>query len=84
MSTTTSTRRLQHPPQQETTVHSVSRVGLLDRVALHVGLALITWSRRTRSIESRERLALLHEQRLARVEREAAAARMQLLLPRQF
>ena len=84
MSTTTSTRRLQHPPQQETTVHTVNRVSLLDRVALHVGLALITWSRRTRSVESRERFALLHEQRLARVEREAAAARTQLLLPRQL
>ena len=84
MSTTTSTRRLHHPPQPEATVHSVTRVSFVDRVALHLGLALITWSRRTRSVESRERLALLHEQRIDRVEREALAARTQLLLPRQF
>jgi hypothetical protein len=37
-----------HPPQppQPPTSRVVRRVGLADRIALHVGLALITWSRR--------------------------------------
>lgn len=38
------------------------RVGLLDRAALHLGLALITWSRR--------RSQLTHEQATAMIERE--------------
>jgi len=68
---------LQHPPQQVLALehHEVTRVSLLDRVALHLGLALITWSRRTRVNESRERRAHLYEQRLARLDRERAAER---------
>lgn len=69
--------RHEHPPQP---VHaheerSARRVGLLDRAALHLGIALITWGRRTRKIESRERRANRAEQHLARLARERAAER---------
>ena len=47
---------------------------MLDRIALHVGIALITWGRR--SAESREQLAHRHEQQVARLERERLNERM--------
>ena len=47
----------------------VRRVGLFDRLALHVGLALITWGRRPQTLESRERRANRIEQALAREHR---------------
>lgn len=78
MNTTLSRTRHEQPPHQlEVALESrpVARVGLVDRVALHLGLALITWSRRTDNVESRERRAHLYEQRLARLERERAAER---------
>jgi hypothetical protein len=72
--------RHDHPPQP---VHHeleharpARRVGALDRLALHVGIALITWGRRPLASESRERLASRHEQRLARAARELQAERM--------
>jgi hypothetical protein len=82
MNTTLSRTRQLHPPQPEVQVEPrpVARVSLLDRAALHVGLALITWSRRTRpTTESRERRAHLYEQHLARLERERVAERMRLV-----
>jgi hypothetical protein len=58
------------------------RVGLLDRVALHLGVALIKWGRRpahhaarTERVANRAELALLHRDRqfaLASLEREGA------------
>ena len=77
MNTTLSRTRQEHPPQLEVALEPqhVSRVGLVDRVALHLGLALITWSRRTHRAESRERRAHQYEQNLARLERERAAER---------
>ncbi len=57
----------------------VRRVNLLDRIALHVGIALITWGRRPLAIESRERRASRVEQQLARLERERAHERLQRL-----
>ena len=67
-----------HPPH-DTVVHTLParRVGLLDRLALRLGLALITWGRRPvrRSSPSREQLILLHVQDRARSERERAAER---------
>ena len=69
-----------HPPQSQEHQHRpVRRVSLPDRIALRVGLALITWSRRTGRPESRERRASLFEQHLARTERELAAERRLLL-----
>lgn len=79
MSTTlASTKQTNHPPQLNTLTvdHQVRRVGLVDRLALHLGVALVAWSRRPLSYESRERRALHHEMYLARLERERAAERL--------
>ncbi len=66
LSTHVDEQRHQHPPSGRTPARA-NRVGLVDRVALHLGLALITWSRRPRrltgsplshnSYEQRERTA---------------------------
>lgn len=69
-----------HPPQhREHESRPARRVSLPDRIALRVGLALITWSRRTARPESRERRANLIEQHVARTERELEAQRRLLL-----
>ncbi len=86
MSTTLTTRpgRQAHPPQPEyhQTQHPVRRVNLLDRAALHLGIALIKWGRRPQQTESRERRATRYEQHLARVERERSIEQLRLqLLP---
>ena len=47
----------------------VRRVSFFDRLALHVGLALITWGRRPQTLESRERRANRVEQAIAREHR---------------
>ena len=85
MSTTLETRSSQHthppstPEQLETferfEARPVRRVGLVDRVALRVGVALVTWSRRPLRLETRERRANRVEQHLARLARERAAER---------
>ena len=60
--------------RHETSVHEqhpqpVRRVGILDRAALHLGVALIKWGRRPGATPARERranrveLALLHRDR---------------------
>jgi len=62
--------------RHETTVHeqhpqAVRRVGMIDRAALHLGVALIRWGRRpgTPTLERRanriERALLRHHQNLA-------------------
>ena len=68
-SLTTVLSRHDHPPIQ-TQSHPVRRVGTLDRIALHLGVALIKWGRRPQVVESRERRANRYEQQLARLERE--------------
>ena len=42
------TGRQEHPPQPDrvTPPHPVRRVGVLDRAAMHLGLALVHWGRR--------------------------------------
>ena len=74
MNTTLSTvsRRLDHPPEPTPTVR---RVGQFDRLALHLGVALIKWGRRPLRVDSRERRANRVEQQLARLERERQAER---------
>ena len=58
------------------------RVSFIDRLALHVGLALITWGRRPLDLESRERRANRVEQALARESRIQLDERTaRLLLP---
>jgi hypothetical protein len=86
MNTTLSTApgRHDHPPHPpvEYSPRAVRRVGTLDRLALHLGVALIKWGRRPRVIESRERRATRVEQQLARLAREHGAERsMRLTLP---
>lgn len=76
------------PPRRDTLSPSVSpplfvrRVSLVDRLALRLGVALITWSRRPLVLESRERRAHRVERELARLAREAAAERaLRLTVP---
>ena len=53
-----------HPPQPVT--RTVRRVGLVDRLALHVGVALVAWSRRPRVDRySRDELVRMLENRVA-------------------
>ena len=82
---TTTRGRHEHPPQPsfERQPHKVRRVTLLDRLALHLGVALIKWGRRPRSVEMRERRAGRVENHLDRLERERTIERNMLLgLPR--
>lgn len=72
--------RHDHPPH--TAAREIRRVSLLDRAALHVGIALITWSRRSLSIDTRQRRANRIEQRLAQLARERGYERTaRMLLP---
>jgi hypothetical protein len=62
--------------------HPVRRVSPIDRLALHLGLALIKWGRRPQELESRERRANRVEQALARESRIQLDERTaRLLLP---
>lgn len=74
------TLEAQHPPSQPTSTQSTprTRVPLVDRLALRLGLALITWSRRSRTPESWERRSTRIEQELARETRERAAQHLAL------
>ncbi len=75
MNTAASTEaaRTDHPPTQ---VANARPVALIDRAALHLGVALIKWGRRPSAVASRERRARRAEQYLARLARERAAERM--------
>ena len=64
--TLTTTRRHETHPSTEsiaTTVSHTNRVGLLDRAALHLGVALIKWGRRP-AVPGRERRATRLERAL--------------------
>jgi hypothetical protein len=66
-----------HPPSRvgSSVVH---RVGLADRVALHLGLALITWSRRPRTVAlepTRDQLCARYARSVERTDREWKAER---------
>jgi hypothetical protein len=66
-----------HPPSRAQLSHP-RRVGLADRVALHLGLALITWSRRPRTVAptpSRDEQRALHARSVERAEREREVER---------
>jgi hypothetical protein len=64
--------RHEHPPQTVSPVqpHPVRRVGLLDRTALHLGVALIKWGRRPVRSVDRDQAALAYQSYLARQESE--------------
>jgi hypothetical protein len=74
--TTTLPGRHDHPPQPVQTTYSPAarRVGLLDRAALHLGIALIKWGRRPVKADTRERIALTREAQQVRLEAERARA----------
>jgi hypothetical protein len=60
-----------HPEQH---AQQLRRVGLVDRAALHLGVALIKWGRRPRVQTGRERRANGLERALAHTAREARIA----------
>ncbi|MCU1506855.1 MAG: hypothetical protein JWP05_1824 [Microbacteriaceae bacterium] len=76
---TTAPGRHDHPPQPIQPSQPIRRVNLLDRAALHLGVALIKWGRRPRRTDSRASLAHHAEQHCARLDRERAAERMRHL-----
>jgi hypothetical protein len=66
-----------HPPSRARS-STVRTVGLADRVALHLGLALITWSRRPRTVAqrpSRDYLRALRARSIERADRERQTER---------
>jgi hypothetical protein len=67
----------EHPPPVS---YQPRTVGVFDRVALHVGIALIKWGRRPRPTASREQLELRYRAQVERQERERAAERRMLLM----
>jgi hypothetical protein len=72
MSTHVDEQNYEQPPSQRERATS-RHVTLADRVALHLGLALITWSRRPRTVApqpSRDDLRAKREYLLQRSERE--------------
>ena len=73
--------RHDHPPDQVHTLvpHAVRRVGLLDRAALHLGVALIRWGRRPVGADLREQLTLNAETYQARREAERLRDRYQAM-----
>lgn len=70
LSTPVDEQRHHHPPSGQAPAR-LRRVGLVDRVALHLGLALITWSRRPARAAVPDREYNPYERR------ERAAARRQ-------
>jgi len=72
--------RRDHPPQPDRSPesHPVRRVGVLDRAAMHVGLALIHWGRRPVKPRRRDRPVLAPES--IQVRRELDRVRDQYLV----
>ena len=68
--TVTTDRRLRPSVEQEQRAQPVRRVGLIDRAALHLGVALIKWGRRPSSAPQHERRANLLERALLSNERD--------------
>jgi hypothetical protein len=72
LSTHVDEEKYEHPPSR-TELTKSGQVTLADRVALHLGLALITWSRRPRTVvpqPSRDELRFRLAHSLERAERE--------------
>jgi hypothetical protein len=80
--------RHHHPPEppgeseNENTPKVVRQLGIIDRVALHLGVALITWSRRPRTKHFRASAETRAHQQLARERLAQAKARDEQLYPR--
>ena len=85
MTATRPGRQQQHPPSPTLDTRAPARrVGLIDRLALRLGVALVAWSRRPRDLDSRDRLARRVEREISTEQRERQAQRLmlQLLPPR--
>ncbi|WP_439563553.1 hypothetical protein [Microcella sp.] len=89
MNTTTTTalpgRQQQHPPSPTVTNRAPARrVGLIDRLALRLGVALVAWSRRQRVLDARdERSHRVHSARATELrERQMQRSAMLMLPPR--
>lgn len=81
---TTMTTRPSHPQHERSSRSSTTssnvparRVTLVDRVALHLGIALVQWSRRSS-------VAVHHDRRAARVRQELDREQRERLLQRQL
>ena len=84
---TTLPGRHDHPPQTVAAqpTRPVRRVGLLDRAALHVGVALIKWGRRPVRVDDRESAMRAREVYQAREKYERVRAQYEAMhLPRIF
>ncbi|MBH0129486.1 hypothetical protein [Salinibacterium sp. NK8237] len=75
-----------HPPEpdpvEQPTTRAVRRVGPIDRLALHLGVALITWSRRPGRARGHARTAARAQHQLSRERLEQARAREEQNYPR--
>lgn len=83
----TMTTQPSHPPQERPTRASTAsttvparRVSLVDRVALHLGIALVQWSRRSSVAVHHDRRAARVRQELDREQRERLRQRQLLML----
>ncbi len=84
MNTTLSTPQGRvHPSAHPPSPHSARRVGIIDRLALRLGIALVAWSRRPRVLDVRDDHARRVQNALATERREREMLlRLSLLPPR--
>ncbi|KQV24556.1 MULTISPECIES: hypothetical protein [unclassified Microcella] len=80
----TTTTRPSHPQpvrpsRPRTRSVPARRIGLIDRIALHVGIALVQWSRRSTVAVRHDHRATRVNQELAREQRERQMQRTMLL-----
>jgi len=85
MTTAHPSRHHPHPPSPALTTRvRAQRVGLIDRLALRLGVALVAWSRRPRELDSRESQArrVTHEIAAERRSRHEQRQLLTMLPPR--
>jgi hypothetical protein len=78
LSTRVDEHNYNHPPSPHDPGTTRHHVTVFDRAALHLGLALITWSRRTLVVAaqpSREQLCARYDHVVQRAQRESDAER---------
>jgi hypothetical protein len=80
ISTTRPGRPYQHPPSPTLETRAPARnVGLVDRLALRLGVALVAWSRRPRLLDDRDERARRVRAAQATERRERSMQRSALL-----
>jgi hypothetical protein len=80
LSTRVDEQKQKHPPSPVQPVSRHQNVSLADRAALHLGLALITWSRRSRTVAPEASQVDLNTRREASLARAARESQWQLAL----